>query len=47
MALVVGRTLSLPREAWLGRDYENRTRNALAFLKLADITNMLRKLNNV
>jgi transposase len=38
--------------AWLGRcrrfgkDYENRTRNALAFLKLAAIRNMLRKLCN-
>ena len=44
---VVERTFAwLGRCRRLGKDYENRTRNALAFLKLAAIRNMLRKLCN-
>ncbi len=44
---VVKRTLaSLNRCRRLAKDFENRTRNALAFLKLASIRLMLRKLCN-
>jgi transposase len=44
---VVERTLSwLNRCRRLAKDWENRTRNALAFLQLASIRLMLRKLCN-
>ena len=45
---IVERTLAwLNRCRRLAKDWENRTRNALAFLKLASIRLMVRKLCNV
>jgi putative transposase len=44
---VVERTLAwLNRRRRLAKDFENLTRNALAFIKLASIRLMLRKLSN-